>query len=224
MTSPAAVAASLMAVALVAVSGHEDGLSVEHSTPLAVTVTPVNARFCSPTPDDAPIFTMLIDLAVRFTNTSVRPVIVAREIPGVVRGRVADDVAAGEEGRIKFRFGGTEGYSGADTPTFGARPDAGRFAVLAPGQTSEVVTQLGLFVRTAAAPPMERSLTVGSQYAVQVDVPTWPYPWMSKADIQRLRESWGPVGDLITDHVESGFFLVSVQADAKPKVCEPTSD
>jgi hypothetical protein len=217
MTLAAGVAVSLMAVALAL------GPSGERRTPLAVAVTPVNARFCSPTPD-APIFTMLVDLNVRFTNTSARPVIVAREIPGVVRGRVADDVGAGEEGRIRFRFGGTEVYSGAETPTFGARPDAGKFAVLAPGQTSEVVTKLGLFVRTAAGPPMERSLTVGSQYAVQVDVPTWPYPWMSKVDIQKLRESWGPVGDLITDHVEAGFFLVPVPADAKPAVCEPTRD
>ena len=194
----------------------EDG----HHGSLAVSVTPKNVRFCSSTPD-APIFTMLVDLHVRFTNESARPVIVAREIPGIVRGRVADDVADGEEGRIRFQFRGSELYSDVDTPSFEAYPDPERFCVLPPGRTCEATTELGLFIRTSAAPAMEESLTVGSRNAVQVDVPTWPYPWMAKGAIEDLEESWLEVGNLAVDPVTSGFFEVPVPEGIKPEVCEP---
>jgi len=118
------VAISILA-AVVWAAHIDDRMEDGHHRPLAVTVTPKNARFCSPTPD-APIFTVLVDLHVRFTNESARPVIVAREIHGIVTGRVADDVADGEEGRTRFRFRGSELYSEVDTPSFGARPDPSR--------------------------------------------------------------------------------------------------
>jgi hypothetical protein len=218
MTLAPSLVISLLALLSIPVEHDKDGSASGHHKPTAVEVTPVHLRFCSPTPD-APVFGMDVKVRVRLTNTSARPLIVSREIPGIVRGCVADDLTAGREGRIRFHFGGEEVYSNPKSPKFGSRPDAARFAVLSPGQSLEGASHFGLIVRTGSGPSMKRAVTVGSQYAVAVDVPTWPYPWMSKEEVERLRERWRAVGDLITDELESGFFVVTVPGDARPEEC-----
>jgi hypothetical protein len=156
------------------------------------------------------MFTVSMDLKLRFTNVSGHPVILSKKIesPNVVRA--ARDAEAGKKG--DFLYNPDPHFAVAElpkSPAFKNAPDSKLFVILNAGESFETLVHTGVFAAKGEATslPVHGLLSNGS-YVLQVGVWTWPYEWPyfeAKTDSQELKQRWAKYGELSAGLVYSDF-------------------
>jgi hypothetical protein len=196
----------------------EDEIAKYVEKSLRVHVEVVRQSYCRV--DDGALSASL-DVTLRFTNSSERPVILSRKIesPNIVR--VARDADAANKG--EFLYAPDVMFAMAelppDAPPFGPAPDPKLFILLAPRQSFETEVKTGVLGVTKAK---GNGLLAKGSYVLQVGVSTWPYEWpnfSSKTDAQELKQRWNQYGNLATGLVYSDLAPFTLPERFKNRRC-----
>ena len=156
------------------------------------------------------MFSVFMDLKLRFTNVSDHAVILSKKIesPNVIRA--AHDAEAGKRGEFlyhpDFHFAVAELPK---SPAFKNAPDSKLFVILNAGESFESLVHTGvLAARDDATSLRVNGLLSNGRYVLQVGVWTWPYQWPyfdADTDSQELKQRWTKYGELSTGLVYSDF-------------------
>lgn len=174
---------------------------------------------------DNETFSVQMDIKLRFTNVSDRPVVLARRIesPPIVRAaKTMRDAVNGN-----FEYEPHPDYFVSElprSPRFGDKPDSKYFAILAPQQSYDVRTTSGAIgALTSVKASLASGLLVKGSHVLQFGVETWPYQWPyfdSDTDVKQLSRRWSRYGHLARGLVYSDFLIFAIPDKFDNPACE----
>jgi len=172
---------------------------------------------------DDEAFTAFLDLSLEFTNSSSKPVILARKIEAPII-RVARNVEAGQ--RNEFLYAPDPHFAVAtlpNAPPFGEKPAPKAFVILPPGESFETAIQSGVIGANDAAVATKGSgLLAKGSYVLQLGLITWPYQWpwfSSNTKPEELIPRWSKWGNLVIGLVYSNFTPFTLPEHFKNPPC-----
>lgn len=201
---------------------HESDESIHREKRLSVSARIVKQSYCH---NDDEVVSIRMQVALRFTNTSENPVILAKliESPPIVRAAMNAESAerADFESDPIFDFFPTKL---PDAPQFGKSPDPKYFVVLAPQETYETTVDSGVFGWTGASQARKESgLLPKGDHVVQFGVGVWPYDWPYFArhiTSDQLSKKWRKYGYLAHGFAYTNFVPFTIPEHFDNPFCD----
>ena len=161
--------------------------------------------------EDGVGYPVTVVVRVAVTNLSSGPLIVSREFSAAPYYRVAASTEKAVVGEYEAKGGDLEVQAAeVPEPEFGPAPDLGRFAVVQPGATYETDVRTGFLggnrrALEELAPGRTAGFVLPGHHVIQSTIRTWPYVFVKRGTVERLRRQWKPIGDLVASSVRSPF-------------------
>jgi len=169
--------------------------NVHSSTGLALSIKVKSVKYCR---GDAELFTVHLNLRLRYKNQADHPIIVHAGDPIIGHVRISRNMADARAGRFEVDSSADILTAGESPAPLGSAPDK-RFVILKPGETFGFDSFAAIVARRDTSPLIAGTIPPG-EHVLQVVVNTWPF---SDLDPEKARSLWFRFGELHSDPVAS---------------------
>jgi hypothetical protein len=163
-------------------------------------------------------FSVRMEVNVKLTNVSSRPVILSKRIENPEIMRIASDIESARRGDFESAPN-SDRFVSENSPiaSFGETPDEERFVVLEPSKSYDTQIVATVFASKRSIP--QPGLIGTGRHLLQVAISTWPY--RDYKNLSELERKWLTIGDLASGLIYTNFAEFRIPTKFKNPQCPP---